>query len=81
MLEMMFWGVIRENTELKIHKYSVYANTGNDKMTVIPIMCYIFEKPLIQGCHKWYSELSDMEIKKYKYKNTVYTQIQNDSTV
>ena len=38
-----------ENAVILIHKYSVYANTGNDKMTGIPIMCYIFGNHCVQG--------------------------------
>ena len=44
------------------HKYSVYTNIANDNMAVNPIKCYIFEKPLMQGCYKLYFELSKMLI-------------------
>ena len=59
MLEMMFPGVWHANTQTQIHKYSVYTNTVNDEMSVNLMKCYIFEKPLMHGCRKWYLELSN----------------------
>ena len=40
-------------------------------MTEIPNICYIFEQLVVQGCQKWYSGLSDTQIHKYKYANTL----------
>ena len=45
-------------TDMQIHKYKytnkVYTqiHAANDKMPEKPSMCYIFEKPLVQECHK-----------------------------
>ena len=33
-------------------------------------MWHIFEKRIVQGYQKWYSRVSNMQIQKYKYKNT-----------
>ena len=55
------------NTNTQIHKYT---NTAYEKMTEIPNICYIFEKPRVQGHQKWYSGLSDTQIHKYKFTNT-----------
>ena len=42
MIEMMFPGVLPANTQMQIHKYSVFTNTVNDEMSVNPMKCYIF---------------------------------------
>ena len=67
---MIFWTVRYTNTQIQIHKYT---NTACDEVPEIPNMCYIFEKPRVQGHQTWYSGLSNKHI--YKYKCT-YTQIQ-----
>ena len=64
MLEFILSGVWHANTQTQIHKYCVYTNTVNDEMSVNPMKCYIFGKPLMQGCRKWYLELSTMPIQK-----------------
>ena len=64
MLELILPGVWHANTQTQIHKYCVYTNTVNDEMSVNPMKCYIFGKPLMQGCRKWYLELSTMPIQK-----------------
>ena len=77
MLDMMFSGVWHANTQTQIHKYSVYTNTVNDEMSVNPMKCYIFGKPLMQGCRIWYLELLTLQIQNkntqiqciYKYPN------------
>ena len=48
--------------KIQIHEYSLYTNTAHDEMAVIPIKCYIFENPLMQGCYKLYFELLNMQI-------------------
>ena len=62
MLEMMFQGVWYANTQTQIHKYGLYTNIVNDEMSVNPMKCYIFGKPLMQGCRIWYLELLTMQI-------------------
>ena len=64
MLELILPGVWHANTQTQIHKYCVYTNTVNDEMSVNPMKCYIFGKPMMQGCWKRYLELSTMPIQK-----------------
>ena len=35
-----------------------------------PNICYIFEKVMVRGLQKQFSQESDMQIHKYKYTNT-----------
>ena len=62
MLETMFQGVWYANTQTQIHKYGLYTNIVNDEMSVNPMKCYVFGKPLMQGCRIWYLELLTMQI-------------------
>ena len=48
-------------------KYN-YTNTAIGEMALNPIKCYILEKPLMQGCYKWYFELSNMQIQNTNIK-------------
>ena len=76
---MIFWTVRYTNTQIQIHKYT---NTACDEVPEIPNMCYIFEKPRVQGHQTWYSGLSNTQIQmhkctntnsqKHKYTNTAY---------
>ena len=65
--KMIFWTVRYTNTQIQIHKYT---NTACDEVPEIPNMCYIFEKPRVQGHQTWYSGLSNTHIHKYKCTNT-----------
>ena len=40
------------------------------KISLKTLYCYIFEKPKVQGHQNWYSQLSNTQIHKYKYKYT-----------
>ena len=64
---MIFWTVRYTNTQIQIHKYT---NTACDEVPETPNMCYIFEKPRVQGHQTWYSGLSNTHLHKYKYTNT-----------
>ena len=63
----MFPGVVRANTQIQIHKYT---KTASVKVADRPIMCYIFEKVMARGPQKQCSQVSDVQIHKYKYTNT-----------
>ena len=65
--KMIFWTVRYTNTQIQIHKYT---NTACDEVPEIPNMCYIFEKPRVQGHQTWYSGLSNTQIQMHKYTNT-----------
>ena len=56
-----------KDTNTQIHKYT---NTVNDQLLERPIMWYISEKRIVQGCQKLYSHVSKAQIQKYKYTNT-----------
>ena len=62
----MFPGVWHANTQIQIHKYT---NTVWVKFADRPNMCYIFEKVMIRGPQKQCSQVSDIQIHKYKYTN------------
>ena len=54
-------------TNAQIHKCTntVYAQIKlNDETLWNPLKCFIFGKPLMQGCWKWYLELSIIQIQK-----------------
>ena len=68
--KMIFWTVRYTNTQIQIHKYT---NTACDEVPEIPNMCYIFEKPRVQGHQTWYSGLSDTQI--HKYTNTACDEV------
>ena len=55
------------NTNTQIHKYT---NTASVKVADRPNMCYIFEKVMVRGPQKQCSQVSDVQIHKYKYTNT-----------
>ena len=80
---MIFPFVKRTNTNTQIHKYTntqihKYTNTQIHKNTNTvlvkvadwPNMCYIFETVMIQGPQEQCSQMSDVQIHKYKYTNT-----------
>ena len=50
--KLIFTTVKYTNTQIQIHKYSFVEVPG------IPNICYISKQLLIQGCQKWYSQLS-----------------------
>ena len=50
--KLIFPTVKYTNTQIQIHKYSFVEVPG------IPNICYISKQLLIQGCQKWYSQLS-----------------------
>ena len=52
--------------DIQIHKYT---NTIWVKFEVRPNMCYIFEKLMVRGPQKQCSQVSDIQIHKYKYTN------------
>ena len=54
-------------TQIQIHKYT---NTASIKVADRPNMCYIFEKVMVRGPQKQCSQVSDVQIHKYKYTNT-----------
>ena len=64
---MIFRTVRYTNTQIQTHKYT---NTNCDEVPEVPNMCYIFEKPRVQGHQTWYSGLSNTHIHKYKCTNT-----------
>ena len=79
---MIFWTVRYTNTQIQIHKYTntntqihKYTNTAYDKMTEIPNICYIFEKPRVQGYQKGYSGLTNTQIQIHKYANTAHHKV------
>ena len=47
-----------------------YTNTVWVKFADRPIMCYIFENVMVRGPQKQCSQVSDIQIQKYKYANT-----------
>ena len=55
------------NTQIQIQKYT---NTAYDEVTERPNMCHIFEKRIVQGYQKLYSQVPNEQIQKYKYTNT-----------
>ena len=80
---MIFWTVRYTNTQIQIHKYT---NTACDELSEIPNMCYIFEKPRVQG-HQIKHDILDCQVhiytntnaqihkynsQKHKYTNTAY---------
>ena len=55
---------------MQLHKCK-YTNTVNDEMSVIPMRCHIFGKPLMQG-----NDIKSCQSCKYKlqiHKYSVYT--------
>ena len=62
----MFPSVWHPNTQIQIHKYT---NTVWVKFEDRPNMWYIFEKVMIRGPQKHCSQVSDIQIHKYKYTN------------
>merc|ERR1712050_636048 len=56
-----------KNTSTQIHKYT---NTAYDEVSERPNMWYIFEERIVQGLQKLYSDVSNMQIQKYKYTHT-----------
>ena len=52
-----------------------YTNTAYDKVSDIPNMCYIFEKPRAKGRQKGYSGMSNTEIQIHIYTNTAYDKV------
>ena len=63
---MIFWTYKCTITHIQRHKYK-YTNTQIhcDEVPEIPNMCYILEKPGVQGHQKWYSELSKIQIHRW----------------
>ena len=64
-------------SDVQIHKYKYtntqihkYTNTVLVKVADWPNMCYIFETVMIQGPQEQCSQVSDVQIHKYKYTNT-----------
>ena len=63
----MFPSVGHANTQIQLHKYT---NTVWVKFADRPNMCYIFENVMVRGPQKQCSEVSDVQIHKYKNTNT-----------
>merc|ERR1711989_71585 len=62
-----------KNTNSQIHKYT---NTAYEEVPERPNMWYIFEKRIVQGYQKLYSNVPNAQIQKYKYKIHKYTNTQ-----
>ena len=70
---MIFPCVKHANTKIQKHKYT---NTAYNEVPETPNMWHIFEKKIIQGYQKLYSDVSNTQVHKYKYTNTKYTNTQ-----
>ena len=60
------------NMQIQKYKYKIHkhTNTAYDEVPERPNMWYIFEKRIIQGCQKLYSNVPNARIQKNKYTNT-----------
>ena len=65
---MIFPCVKHANTKIQIH---TYKNTAYDQVPETPNMWHIFEKRIVQGYQKLHFHVSNMQIQKYKYSNTL----------
>ena len=76
---MIFWTVRYTNTQIQIHKYT---NTACNEVPEMPNMCYIYEKPRVQGHQKmifWTLKYTNTQI--HKYTNTAYDKVPDISNI